>query len=87
MTKRLKLEEMQELARVATRRALADYTIPDGLWEQLVLGVQFDGDDRIFELYVPNERPEDAWVISQARVHAVTGECEVKVLGLEKKPG
>ncbi|HVZ38970.1 MAG TPA: hypothetical protein VHI13_06815 [Candidatus Kapabacteria bacterium] len=50
-----------------------------------MLGVQFDGGYRIFELYVPGGKPEDAWVISQARVHSVTGECEVTVLGLEKK--
>ncbi len=81
----MKLDALREIARLATREALREYSVPDIVWGEVVLGVQFDGGYRIFELYVPGGKPEDAWVISQARVHSVTGECEVTVLGLEKK--
>lgn len=83
--RRLKLEELRERARVLTYETLKDYEIPDGLETRIALGIGFDGDDRIFELYIPAERPEDAIVISSARLNSFTGQGSVEVF-LPKKP-
>lgn len=61
------LDELQEIARVATRAALEGYEPMPEEWEKnLTLGTSFDGDDRIFELYIAAEKPSDAVVISTA---------------------
>lgn len=76
MSKKVKekpLAELTEIARQATREALTGRCIPEEIRCELVLGTYWDGDYRLFELYVPGEKPEDARVISKARVHAVTG--------------
>jgi hypothetical protein len=73
------MDDLQEIARMATRSALVGYPGLRALWSELLLGVQFEGDDRIFELYLPGERPEDAQVVSQARVNALSGEVSVAV--------
>lgn len=79
------LDELQELARIATREALKEYEpIPKEWEENLTLGTLFDGDDRIFELYVAAERPRDAIVISSARVNRKTRFIEVVITNLKK---
>ena len=83
MTKKT-LEELQEIARRAIQRALEDYLIPEEYRSDLVLGTLFEGEDRVFELYLPGARPSDAVVISSARVRA-NGECTVTVTNLEKR--
>lgn len=80
------LDELQELARVATREALEAYEpLPDEWKENLTLGTFFEGDDRIFELYVAAERPADGIVISSARVNRRTRSVSVTVSNLTKK--
>ena len=82
--KRLKLTELRERARILTYETLNDYEIPDDIEAKITLGIGFDGEDRIFELYIPGERPEDAIVISSARLNSFTGEGTVEVF-LRKK--
>jgi hypothetical protein len=80
------LDELQELAREATRETLEAYEpLPDEWKENLTLGTFFEGDDRIFELYVAAERPADAIVISSARVNRKTRSVSVTVSNLTKK--
>jgi hypothetical protein len=78
--KRLKLDEMQEIARNATRAALVPYrrlTTEDEA--RLTLGSGIEGDEGVFELYLAGERPQDAKVISRATVNRHTGEVLVEV--------
>ena len=84
--KRLKLEELQERARALTSEALKDYEIPDAMRAKIALGTLFDGEDRVFELYIPGERPEDAIIISRARINSFTGEGAVEVFLPKKQP-
>lgn len=64
------LDELQEIARKATYEALKEYEPISEEWEKnLTLGVFFDGDGRVFELYVAAERPRDAIVISSVRIN------------------
>src|SRR4051812_11367570 len=50
------LDELQEIARVATRTALEGYEPISEEWKKnLTLGTFFEGDERIFELYVAAE--------------------------------
>ncbi|MBZ4416288.1 hypothetical protein [Myxococcus sp. RHSTA-1-4] len=69
------LDTLKEKARAATREALARHPpIPDRIRQNLTLGVQFSGEVRIFELYVPAERPENAIVLARVAVNSITGE-------------
>ena len=64
MTKQIPLDELQERARQMTLAALKEFVVPEHFKSSLTLGVQFDGDFRVFELYVPGEKPSDARVMS-----------------------
>jgi hypothetical protein len=78
------LDELQEIARVATRTALEGYEPMPKEWEEnLTLGTSFEGDERIFELYIAAERPEDAVVISTARVNRKSKEVVVTISNLK----
>lgn len=73
-------EELQEQAHVMTDAALATVAaLPEGFREKLVLGITASGHNRIYELYVPGDKPEDALVISRCTLDTRTGEGEVKV--------
>lgn len=83
MGKRKELDELQEMARIATRAALEEYEpIPPEWQKNLTLGTLFDGDDRIFELYVAGERPNDAIVLTSARVNRATRTVSVQITNL-----
>jgi hypothetical protein len=80
------LDELQEIARIATKDALEEYERIPVQWEQnLTLGTFFDGDDRIFELYIAAERPADAVVISSVRVNRRTKSVNVVITNLQKR--
>jgi len=80
------LDKLQELARVATRKALEDYEPIPKEWEaNLTLGTFFDGDDRIFELYVAADKPKDAIVISSARVDRKSHSVQVVITNLKRR--
>ena len=84
--KQKELDELQEIARVATRSALESYEpIPAEWSKNLTLGTLFDGDDRVFELYVAAERPKDAIVLASARVNRITRSVAVKVTNLRQR--
>ncbi len=77
------LDELKEIARIATRRELERYEPIPAHWnDRLALGTLFDGDDRVFELYVPADPPADATVISRARVNRLTKEVSVYITNL-----
>lgn len=88
--RRLKLNEMEETARLATRTALENYESIRDLGvslEHLTRGVIFDDDQATYELYFSEERPEDARVLTQATIDRYTGELLKMEVFLEpKKP-
>jgi hypothetical protein len=84
-TKKYSLEELHERARQMTLAALKEYVIPQSYRESMTLGVTFEGEKRVFELYVPGEKPSDAIVISRAIFDPDTGEGAVEIVGLERK--
>lgn len=78
------LDVLQELARVATRSALERYEPISEEWKRtLTLGTLFDGDDRVFQLYVAKERPADAIVLASARVNRLSKSVTVEVTNLQ----
>ena len=81
------LDELQELARLATREALKSYDIPNEWKGRLSLNIFFEDDDRIFELCITGEKPDDETVISRARVNRNTKAVSVVISNLEKKAG
>jgi hypothetical protein len=78
------LDQLQEIARVATRKALEGYVLPESWRTNLTLGTEFRGDERVFELYVAGERPQDAIVIASATVNRRTLAVQVTVSNLSK---
>ena len=85
--KNVPLEVLQEKARQRTFEALKDFEIPLEIRDKVVLGALFDGDYRVFELYVPGEKPSDALVISRVRMNVVSCEAEgpVEVFALQPR--
>jgi len=80
------LDQLRELARIATRQALEEYEQMPKAWEaNLTLGTFFDGDDRIFELYVAADKPEDAIVISSARVNRKSRSVQIVITNLKRR--
>ncbi|MBC3930398.1 hypothetical protein [Undibacterium curvum] len=80
------VDELQEIARIATRVALEEYERIPVEWDKnLTLGTYFDGDDKIFELYIAAERPSEAVVISSARVNRKIKTASVAISNLAKK--
>lgn len=70
----MKLEELTERARIAVREAMKKWPpVPEHLRRNLVVGTEFAGDDRVFELYVATEPPEDAIVLARVTVNSATG--------------
>lgn len=77
--KRIPLDVLQETARVATRDQLSLWT-DFGKQKNLTLGAFWQDDLVVFELYLAGERPSDALVLTEAKVHAYSGELvEVRV--------
>ncbi|MCD9116906.1 hypothetical protein [Pseudomonas bijieensis] len=86
MGKIKELDELKELARLATYEALKGYEPLPEEWEKnLTLGTFFDDEHRVFELYVASEKPEDTIVISSARVNRLTKSVHVTVSNLAEK--
>lgn len=88
MTKRMRkldVKKMEPIAKEATRDALRTYIWPSDRDEDLTLGIRLEDEYGIFELYFSGERPEDAIVLTEARVNRITSEVSVKVF-LPKKP-
>ncbi|QDH70175.1 hypothetical protein [Marilutibacter alkalisoli] len=82
--KLLSLDEMEPIAKEATRRALSEYPEPSkedqANWTLGKFEAESEG---LFEIYIPSEQPLDAKVISRARVDRRTGAVSVEVF-LEK---
>jgi hypothetical protein len=76
----LKLLEMEPIAREATYVALMKYLPPsDEDKKHLTLGKAITDTEGVFELYIPADRPQDAKVISCAKVNRLTGDVKVEV--------
>jgi len=85
--RRTELDDLREIARAATRSELENYEPISKEWsDKLALGTLFDGDDRVFELYVPGERPHGAIVITSARVNRHTKAVSVTITNLKRRP-
>jgi hypothetical protein len=79
-SKLLSLDEMEPIAKEATRRALSEYPEPpkedQARWTLGKFEAETEG---VFEIYIPSARPLDAKVISRARVDRRTGKVSVEV--------
>ncbi len=76
----LKLSDMEPIAKAATYAALMRYLPPsDENKKRLTLGKVITDAEGVFELYIPADRPQDAKVISCAKVDRLTGKVEVEV--------
>ena len=70
------LSKLKEQARDLIRSSLTNCApIPETLRARLVIGVLFEGDTRIFEMYVPGDTPEDAIILARVPINALTGQA------------
>jgi hypothetical protein len=84
--RRTELDELEEIARVATRAALEAYEpVPPEWIKNLTLGTLFEDDHRIFQLYIAGERRQDSIIISSAKVNRKTRAVEVTITNLKKR--
>ena len=78
--KPLSIDEMEPIAKDATRSALSGYEAPSeevqATWRLGKIETENEG---IFEIYIPAERPKEATVVSRARVDRWTGAVRVEV--------
>ena len=78
--RKLNLSEMEAIAKEATRAALVGYTPPTAEEDKnLTLGSGITDTEGVFELYIATDKPQDAKVISCAKVSRLTGEVTVEV--------
>lgn len=76
----LRMDDMEPIAREATREALRAYREPSaGEQSRWTLGKFETEDEGIFEIYIPSDNPSDAKVISAARVNRLTGQVRVEI--------
>lgn len=75
----ISLNIAEEMARVATQAELENHEIPANLMGQVVLTTLFEGDDRVFVLYVPGQTRDDPMIIAKTRVDVKTGKVSVEV--------
>lgn len=83
--KRLTLEQMQEIARKLTHDTLLEYEVPEGAFDGAALGGFIEGRHRVFQLYLPAERPQDGRILTSARVCMDDGGATIEVFGLQRK--
>lgn len=76
----MKLADMEPIAKEATYKALSRYVAPsEEVRQYLTLEKILTDESGVFELYVPDDKPQDATVISRATVDRVTGDVKVEV--------
>jgi hypothetical protein len=85
MKAEISLSQAQELARSATQKELSNYEVAADLMGQVVLTTLFEGDDRVFVLYVPGETRQDQMIVARTTVNVKTGELFVDVPVLSRK--
>ena len=76
-TRKMPLSTLEEAARVATQIALSSFPdLPESLRANLTLGTSWDGDSVVFELYLPQERPAEAIVLTETRLSVYDGHVQ-----------
>ena len=81
----LPIECLREIARERTYRALRGYEITSDMRDALALDVLIQGDDRVFQLFLPGAKPEDGRILTRVIVNAVSGEAGPVEVYLQKK--
>lgn len=77
---KLGFAEMEAIAKEATRAALVDYLpLTEAEAKDLTLGSGISDTEGVFELYIAKDKPQDAKVISCAKVNRMTGDVQVEV--------
>ncbi len=80
-SKLLNLRQMEPLARAATKKALSDYRSDPRLHdEKLSLISIIDDEYGVFKLILTAERPQEAKILTCAKVNRATGEVDVDIL-------
>jgi hypothetical protein len=77
---KLNLSEMEALARNATRAALGAYTpLTEEEKKELTLGSSLSDIEGVFELYLAKDKPQNAKLVSCAKVDRFAGEVQLEI--------
>lgn len=72
---------IQQIANNEYHRVFSEegIVIPDNVKADLMLGITTRGNDVVYTVYQPGDRPEDALFFATITVDRATGACEVTV--------
>lgn len=73
------VENLEKIAQTRMKEALSHYVIDENLKRKVVLGFTIEDGIYVWDLYVPQEKSQDAIVISEARVDPDNLEVKVNV--------
>ena len=73
------VKNLEKIAQTRMKEVLSHYIIDENLKREVVLGFTIEDGIYVWDLYVPQEKSQDAIVISEARVDPNTLEVKVNV--------
>jgi hypothetical protein len=78
-TMRPNVKNLEKIAQAKMKEVLSHYIIDESLKKEITLGFTIENGIYVWDLYVPQEKSQDAIVISEARVNPNTLEVKVTV--------
>ena len=73
------VKDLERIAQAKMKEVLSRYVIDERTKKEITLGFTIENGIYVWDLYVPQEKPQDALVISEARVDPNTLEVIVSV--------
>jgi hypothetical protein len=73
------IKSLEKIAKTRMREVLSHYMIDESLKKEITIGFTIEDGIYVWDLYIPQEKPQDAIVISEARVNPNTLEVKVNV--------
>ncbi len=73
------VKNLEKIAQIKMKEVLSHYIIDENLKKEVTLGFTIEDGIYVWDLYVPQEKPQDAIVISEARIDPNTLEVKVNV--------
>ena len=68
---KIDVKNLEKIAQTKMKEVLSHYVIDDNLKKEVTLGFTIEDGIYVWDLYVPQEKSQDAIVISEARVDII----------------
>ncbi len=70
---------LEKIAQIRMKEVLSHYIIDESLKKEITLGFTIEDGVYVWDLYIPQEKPQDAVMISEVRINPNTLEVKVNV--------